>query len=60
MTNSFTTLMKNVNAMIAWLTPNYFKFLYYFAVPTVVAAGKLSDALLTKFRSFNEAKKSDC
>jgi len=32
--------MKNVNNMLAWMTPYYFKFLYYFAVPTVIAAGK--------------------
>jgi hypothetical protein len=47
MTNSFTTLMKNVNNMIAWMTPYYFKFLYYFAVPTVIAAGKSINPLKT-------------
>ena len=58
MTNSFTTLMKNVNNMLAWMTPYYFKFLYYFAVPTVIAAGKSTNHH-SHLRSANEAQKSN-
>lgn len=52
MTNSFTTLMKNLNNMLAWMTPYYFKFLYYFAVPAVISAGK-SPPLFSQFQVYS-------
>ena len=59
MTNSFATLVRNISNILTWITPYYYKFLYYFAVPTVIATGKLK--ILKCFsRTINEAKESNC
>ena len=40
MANSFAALQRNFWAYITWMTPFYYKALYYFAVPTIFVVGK--------------------
>lgn len=42
MAHSFSALYKNIMAWAKWATPHYFKFLYYFAMPTIITMGLMS------------------
>ena len=42
MAHSFSSLYKNIMAWVSWATPHYFRFLYYFSMPTIVVLGLMS------------------
>jgi hypothetical protein len=59
MAHSLSNIWRNLSKWLAWLKPLYFKFLYYYSLPCVVAIGKPQTCSNHDGRTFLKADVSD-
>lgn len=57
MARSISAAIRNITSWFTFITPYFYKFLYYFSMPSIIVLGKFI-TILNRFRSDVKTKKS--